>query len=111
MRRFASSAGSGYVEVACMRTSRSVPSVSTARSICSSVDMPVDRMTGLPVAATASSRPRSVTDAEAILYATTLRSSRKSTDGSSHGDANQSRPRSVAWSPISMYWSRSNSTR
>ncbi len=111
MRRFASSAGSGYVDVACMRTSRSVPRASTARSICSSVDIPVDRMTGLPVAATAARSPRSVTEAEAILYATTFRSSRKATLGSSHGDANQSRPRRVAWSPISMYCSRSNSTR
>ena len=58
--------------------------------------MPVERITGLPVAATAASRPMSVTEAEAILYATTLRLSRKSTDGSSHGEANQSSPRIVA---------------
>ncbi len=111
MRRFASSAGSGYVDVACMRTSRAVPSVATARSICSSVDMPVDRITGFPVAATASSSSRSVTDAEAILYATTPRSSRKCTEGTSQGEANQSSPGAWRGGPISMYCSRSNSTR
>ncbi len=50
-----------------MRMSLSVPSVSTARSISSSVDMPVERITGLPVRAIASSSSRSVSDADATL--------------------------------------------
>ena len=48
-------------------------------------------------------------EADATLWATTFRSSRKSR--SSHGEANHSSPRSKAWSPTSTYWSRSNSTR
>ena len=75
------------------------------------VDMPVERITGLPVAATRRSRPWSVTDAEAILCAMTSIDSRKSTAGSSHGDANQSTPRLVAYAAISAYCSVSNSTR
>ena len=45
-----------------------VPSISTALSICSIVDMPVERMTGLPVSRSARSRSRSVTEAEATLW-------------------------------------------
>ncbi len=73
-----------------------MPSVSTARSISSIVDMPVERITGLPVRATASSSSRSVTDADAILWATTSSRSRNSTEGTSHGDANQSTPARIA---------------
>ena len=43
-----------------MSTSRSVPSTSMAASICSIVDMPVERMIGLPVSRSASSSSMSV---------------------------------------------------
>ena len=57
------------------------------------VDMPVERMTGRPVARRARSSSSSVREAEATLWAGTSNFSRKATASVSHGEANQSMPR------------------
>src|SRR5699024_574559 len=94
--RLTSSGGSGYVEVACMSTSRSRSKTSTARSRVSQSDMPEEQRTGLPVAAMDRSSSKNVSEAEANLYVSASNSlTRKSTESVSHGEANHCSPTSL----------------
>ena len=71
--------------------------------------MPVESSTGLPVAATASTRGGLVTSPEAILYAGTPTSSRSSTASTENGDEKKTSPCSSA-SAFSRTWSSRESS-
>ncbi len=64
----------------------------TASSISAMLAMPVEMITGFPVAATARIRARSVFSNEAILYAGTCSDSRNSTAVASKGVLNATSP-------------------
>jgi hypothetical protein len=67
------------------------------------VDIPVDKMMVRPVARSRRSSSSSVSDAEATLCAGTSNCSRKSTDSTSQGEANQAMPRCRACSSMAAY--------
>ena len=62
--------------------------VETASSISANSAIPVERITGLPVAATYFKRGISVISGEAILYTGVFKDSSKSTEDSSNGEEN-----------------------
>ena len=65
--RFTSSTEDGYVLVHARTYLRLDPSACTAASTCSGVHIPVDRIVGLPVAASFFRKEMSVTSADATL--------------------------------------------
>ena len=111
MRRLMPSGGHGYLSVQCSSATSSLPAraqTSSASSTSASVEVPVERIIGLPTRAARSMRPWQVRSAEAILNAGTSSEARKSTASSSNGVENAVRPTCRAW-PSSDLKSRSDS--
>src|SRR5579872_7116623 len=110
MRRFNSSSWQGYDDVECAISKFSVPISRTVDVISSQVDMPVEMISGLPVAFFLLSRFVSVSDAEAALKHGVSNCAIKSTDGSSQHEANQWISFSRQYLSISEYSFSVNST-
>src|SRR5258706_11216494 len=106
MRRFSSSSGHGYVDVECATRSFSVPSTFTAALICSIDDMPVESITGRPVSRMACNSFLCVRHAEATLWHGGSNCSMNSTEGTSHGEANQAMLFSRQYASMARYCSR-----
>ena len=97
--KFISSNGAGYEEVHFNKEILLFPTfkqVSTASSISSKEAMPVEIIIGFPFDATYYINGISVISKDAILYAGTSISSRKSTDVLSKGEENTIKPKSSA---------------
>src|SRR5690606_25338576 len=93
------SMGAGYDDVHFSNAIFSFPILwhaSIAKSISSVVAIPVEIIIGFPFEATYSINGMSVISKEAILYAGTFNSSKKSTAVLSNGDEKQMSPSSVA---------------
>ncbi len=96
--------------MACAIINLSLGNNSTAASICSIVDIPVDIITGKPESATFLSNSLSVIEAEAIFITGCFIFARKSTLTTSQGEANNCTLNPAAKSANSLYSFSSNST-